>query len=55
MFLQGIYVEGSFGPALPTIIFGAMAMAAGLLSLFLPETLHRKLPATILEAANFTK
>ncbi|KAL8573563.1 hypothetical protein ACOMHN_047833 [Nucella lapillus] len=50
-----LYVEGSFGRILPFIIFGGMAVAAGLLSLLLPETLGRQLPDSVEEAAQFGK
>nr|KAG5711199.1 hypothetical protein BaRGS_004843 [Batillaria attramentaria] len=49
----GVYVGGQFGKALPLIIFGAFAVTAGGLSLILPETLNRKLPDTIEDAASF--
>ncbi|KAL8581702.1 hypothetical protein ACOMHN_043120 [Nucella lapillus] len=52
---MSLHIEGSMGRALPLVIFGALALAAGLLALCLPETLHRKLPDTILEAATFTR
>ncbi|KAL8581704.1 hypothetical protein ACOMHN_043122 [Nucella lapillus] len=52
---MSLHIEGSMGRALPLVIFGALALAAGLLALSLPETLHRKLPDTILEAATFTR
>ncbi|CAK9832328.1 Solute carrier family 22 member 21 [Anthophora retusa] len=42
-------------PALPLILFGCMAMSAGLLSLFFPETLGTKLPDTVWEAENIGK
>jgi len=32
---------------LPGLLFGGLATAAGLLTLLLPETLHRPLPQTI--------
>ncbi|KAL8581705.1 hypothetical protein ACOMHN_043123 [Nucella lapillus] len=52
---MSLHIEGSMGRALPLVIFGALALAAGLLARCLPETLHRKLPDTILEAATFTR
>lgn len=39
----------------PLIIFGVLAFAGGLLSLFLPETLNRELPETIEDGENFGK
>ncbi|XP_043525779.1 solute carrier family 22 member 21-like isoform X5 [Frieseomelitta varia] len=42
-------------PELPLILFGCMALAAGLLSLFFPETLGTKLPDTVWEAENIGK
>lgn len=39
----------------PLIIFGSLAFVGGLLSLFLPETLNKKLPETIEEGENFGK
>ncbi|XP_017792387.1 PREDICTED: solute carrier family 22 member 21-like isoform X3 [Habropoda laboriosa] len=42
-------------PALPLILFGCMALSAGLLSLFFPETLGTKLPDTVWEAENIGK
>lgn len=39
----------------PLIIFGSLAFIGGLLSLFLPETLNKKLPETIEEGENFGK
>nr|KAG5711195.1 hypothetical protein BaRGS_004839 [Batillaria attramentaria] len=50
-----LFVEGRIGPALPLIVFGGLTMAAGGLSLMLPETLHRKLPETLEDAVNFGK
>lgn len=40
---------------IPLIIFGAMAFIGGLLSLYLPETLGKKLPETIAEGESFGK
>lgn len=39
----------------PLIILGACAFVGGLLSLFLPETLNKKLPETIEDGENFGK
>lgn len=39
----------------PLIIFGALALVGGLLSLLLPETLNKKLPETIAEGELFGK
>ncbi|XP_031365454.1 solute carrier family 22 member 21-like isoform X2 [Apis dorsata] len=44
-----------FMPELPLILFGCMALFAGLLSLFFPETLGTKLPDTVWEAENIGK
>lgn len=40
---------------LPLVIFGALSFLSGLLSLYLPETLNRKLPETIEEGERFGK
>ncbi|XP_025099220.1 organic cation transporter protein-like [Pomacea canaliculata] len=47
------FVRSDFGIALPYGIFGVLAIAAGLASLWLPETLNKTLPETIDEARNF--
>lgn len=39
----------------PLVIFGALALAGGLLSLYLPETLNKQLPETIEEGEMFGK
>ena len=44
-------LDDVFGPAVPLAIFGISAFAAGLLALFLPETMNRKIPDTIEEGA----
>ena len=46
-------MEGDFGTALPLIIFGGLAVVAGVLSLFLPETKGTVLPETIADAEQF--
>ena len=38
---------------LPQVIFGSVSVAAGLLTLFLPETLGQKLPETLEEGEDF--
>ena len=40
---------------LPLLIYGGSAVAAGLLTLMLPETLNRKLPETLAEGEEFGK
>ncbi|KAF2356102.1 Major facilitator sugar transporter-like [Trinorchestia longiramus] len=42
-------------PALPLLVLGALAIIAGCLALFLPETLHSQLPETLLEGEAFCK
>ncbi|XP_067674285.1 organic cation transporter protein-like isoform X1 [Haliotis asinina] len=49
----GKIVTGDIGHVLPLIIFGTASVVAGLLALFLPETLHRCLPETIEDGENF--
>ncbi|XP_067675691.1 organic cation transporter protein-like isoform X2 [Haliotis asinina] len=51
----GTIVGGDFGNALPLLVFGAVTVAAGILALWLPETLNRKLPETIEDAKVFGK
>ncbi|XP_052807207.1 organic cation transporter protein-like [Mya arenaria] len=48
-------VGGSFGPALPQLVFGSLTVVGGFLSLLLPETCNRRLPETIQEAIDFGK
>ena len=38
---------------LPLVIYGSVSVLAGLLTLFLPETLGQKLPETLEEGENF--
>ncbi|XP_046583355.1 organic cation transporter protein-like [Haliotis rubra] len=49
----GLLVEGNLKTALPLVVFGAVTVGAGLLSLILPETLNRKLPENIEDAKTF--
>jgi OCT family organic cation transporter-like MFS transporter 4/5 len=37
------------------VIFGAASIAAGVLALALPETLHKELPESIVDAEHFGK
>lgn len=55
LYLQGQFVSGKFGLALPLVIFGGSSVTAGLLTLMLPETLNRKLPETIQDGIDFGK
>ncbi|XP_055954325.1 organic cation transporter protein-like isoform X1 [Patella vulgata] len=49
----GTLVKGDIGTALPLLVFGGASVAAGLLSLLLPETLNQTLPETIEDAKQF--
>ncbi|XP_046572491.1 organic cation transporter protein-like [Haliotis rubra] len=51
----GIMVGGDFGRALPSTVFGALSVVAGILALWLPETMHKELPETIDDAIQFGK
>lgn len=44
---------GEFNASLPLIILGALGIAGGLISLFLPETLDHELPQTLEDGENF--
>ncbi len=47
-------MEG-YGRSLVIVIFAATSTIAGFLTIFLPETNHRKLPESIEEGENFGK
>jgi OCT family organic cation transporter-like MFS transporter 4/5 len=50
----GLYFsQGDQWRPLPLLIYGALALCGGLLSLLLPETLNKKLPDTIEEGEMF--
>jgi hypothetical protein len=40
---------------LPFLMFGVLSLTAGILSLILPETHHKKLPESIADGENFGK
>ena len=40
---------------MPSVVFGALATFAGLMTLFLPETVGRPLPDTILQAEQMNR
>ena len=50
-----ILIFGDYWQPLPLIVFGSVAVIAGLLVLFLPETKGRTLPETIEEGERFGK
>ncbi|KAH9508656.1 hypothetical protein Btru_049547 [Bulinus truncatus] len=52
---MGLVLGGAFAQGLPMMIFGTISILAGVLSLFLPETLHRTLPESIQDAIDFDK
>lgn len=51
--MLGMSIGGAMGEALPLVIFGAASVLAGLMCLYLPETLNQKLPETIEDGLNF--
>ena len=44
------FVQGEFWPPLPSLIYAAFSITAGVLTLFLPETLGKSLQETMDEA-----
>ncbi|XP_046583354.1 organic cation transporter protein-like [Haliotis rubra] len=51
----GILLGGNLKTVLPLIVFGAVSVCAGLLSLLLPETRRQQLPENIEDAKTFGK
>lgn len=51
--MLGMSFGGAIGEALPLVIFGAASVIAGLMCLYLPETLNQRLPETIEDGINF--
>lgn len=51
--MLGMSIGGAIGEALPLVIFGAASVIAGLMCLYLPETLNQRLPETIEDGINF--
>lgn len=47
-----LYFQGLYYTPLPMLLFGVVAIIAGLLALKLPETFGIKLPETVEEAKN---
>lgn len=50
-----INILGDIWRPFPLVVFGVLAFISGLLSLYLPETLNKKLPETIEEGERFGK
>ena len=46
---------GAVHASIPVIIFGCFSVAAGLLSLMLPETLNKKMPETVADVENYRR
>ncbi|KAL0133300.1 hypothetical protein PUN28_000805 [Cardiocondyla obscurior] len=50
-----IFLLDSLDPRVPAMLFGLIALVAGFLSLYLPETLNQPMPETIEDGENFGK
>ena len=50
---QNTYVGGTFGPALPQVVFGVAGILMAIMVFFLPETRGRRLPETVQDAELF--
>lgn len=53
--MQGDFIGGKEGRALPMVLFGITAIVAGGLAQILPETKGRKLPDTIKDAEKMSR
>ncbi|XP_048240127.1 organic cation transporter protein-like [Haliotis rufescens] len=49
----GAVVGGDFSKAVPLAVFGSLSEVAGILALWLPETMHKELPESINDAKHF--
>lgn len=50
-----IFLLDSLDPKVPAVLFGLIALLAGFLALYLPETLNQPMPETIEDGENFGK
>ena len=54
LFLRSMFqdrlVVGRFAVALPLLVFGGLSIMSAILSLWLPETLHKPIPDTVDDA-----
>lgn len=50
-----IFLLDSLDPRVPATLFGLVALVAGFLSLYLPETLNQRMPESIEDGENFGK
>lgn len=50
-----IFLLDSLNPKVPAVLFGVVALVAGFLALYLPETLNQPMPESIEDGENFGK